>query len=69
MSRFAANPKRLIYLPPTMSPSETTKRDGLLEHPVEAFSYCVRVPDPRDVPAGKSGAREGGMFPRSRSGN
>jgi protein phosphatase len=29
----------LIYLPPTMSPSETTKRDGLLEHPAEAFSY------------------------------
>ena len=39
MSRFAANPKWLIYLPPTMSPSETTKRDGLLEHPAEAFSY------------------------------
>ena len=38
MSRFAANPKWLIYLPPTMSPSETTKRDGLLEHPAEAFS-------------------------------
>jgi protein phosphatase len=39
MSRFAANPKWLIYLPPTMSPSETSKRGGLLEHPVEAFSY------------------------------
>lgn len=39
MSRFAANPKWLIYLPPTMSPSETTKRDGLLEYPAEAFSY------------------------------
>jgi polynucleotide kinase-phosphatase len=39
MSRFAANPKWLIYLPPTMSPSETSKRDGLLEHPAEAFSY------------------------------
>ena len=39
MSRFAANPKWLIYLPPTMSPSETTKADGLLEHPAEAFSY------------------------------
>src|SRR5258708_3058963 len=33
MSRFAANPKWLIYLPPTMSPSETTKQPGLLEHP------------------------------------
>ena len=39
MSRFAANPKWLIYLPPTMSPSETSKREGLLEHPAEAFSY------------------------------
>jgi protein phosphatase len=39
MSRFAANPKWLIYLPPTMSPSETTKQPGLLEHPAEAFSY------------------------------
>src|SRR6185503_3087066 len=39
MSRFAANPKWLVYLPPTMSPSETTKRDGLLEHPDEAFAY------------------------------
>jgi protein phosphatase len=39
MSRFAANPKWLIYLPPTMSPSETTKEPGLLEHPAEAFSY------------------------------
>lgn len=39
MSRFAANPKWLIYLPPTMSPCETSKRDGLLEHPEEAFSH------------------------------
>ncbi len=39
MSRFAANPKWLVYLPPTMSPAETTKREGLLEHPDEAFAY------------------------------
>ncbi len=39
MSRFAANPKWLIYLPPTMSPSETTREPGLLEHPREAFDY------------------------------
>jgi len=39
MSRFAANPKWLIYLPPTMSPSETSKRPGLLEHPSDAFAY------------------------------
>jgi protein phosphatase len=39
MSRFAIDPKWLIYLPPTMSPSETSKEAGLLEHPQEAFSY------------------------------
>jgi protein phosphatase len=39
MSRFAANPKWLVYLPPTMSPSDTSKREGLLEHPDEAFAY------------------------------
>jgi protein phosphatase len=39
MSRFAANPKWLIYLPPTMSPTETTQEPGLLEHPAEAFAY------------------------------
>ena len=39
LSRFAANPKWLIYLPPTMSPPETTRQPGLLEHPAEAFAY------------------------------
>ena len=39
MSRFAMNPKWLVYLPPTMSPSETSEEDGLLEHPAEAFAY------------------------------
>jgi protein phosphatase len=39
MSRFAADPRWLIYLPPTMSPCETTKEPGLLEHPTEAFAY------------------------------
>jgi polynucleotide kinase-phosphatase len=39
MSRFAANPKWLIYLPPTMSPCETSTKEGLLEHPAEAFAY------------------------------
>jgi len=39
MSRFAANPKWLIYLPPTMSPSATTQEPGLLEHPAETFAY------------------------------
>jgi hypothetical protein len=39
MSRWAADPKWLIYLPPTMSPSETSRLPGLLEHPAEAFTY------------------------------
>ncbi|MEN6520503.1 MAG: polynucleotide kinase-phosphatase [Armatimonadota bacterium] len=39
MSRFAANHRWLIYLPPTMSPCETSRRPDLLEHPEEAFSY------------------------------
>jgi len=39
MSRFAVNPQWLIYLPPTMSPTETSDRPGLLEHPQQAFDY------------------------------
>jgi protein phosphatase len=39
MTRWAANPKWIIYLPPTMSPSGTSKEPGLLEHPAEAFDY------------------------------
>ncbi|MBP5977316.1 polynucleotide kinase-phosphatase [Brasilonema sp. CT11] len=39
MSRFAANPKWLIYLPPTMSPVETSQATGYLEHPAQAFAY------------------------------
>lgn len=39
MSRFAMNPKWLVYLPPTMSPTETSTLDGLLEHPAQAFEY------------------------------
>ncbi|HEX8391514.1 MAG TPA: polynucleotide kinase-phosphatase [Longimicrobium sp.] len=39
MSRFAADPRWLVYLPPTMSPSQTSRAPGLLEHPAEAFAY------------------------------
>ncbi|MHB8245045.1 MAG: polynucleotide kinase-phosphatase [Acidimicrobiales bacterium] len=38
MSRFAVDPRWLIYLPPTMSPTATSDREGLLEHPYEAFA-------------------------------
>lgn len=39
MSRFAADPKWLIYLPPTMSPCETSSDEAYLEYPAEAFDY------------------------------
>ena len=39
MSRFAVDPKWLIYLPPTMSPTETSPLPDWLEHPAEAFAY------------------------------
>ena len=39
MSRFAINPKWLIYLPPTMSPSATSELPEFLEHPLEAINY------------------------------
>jgi protein phosphatase len=42
MSRFALDPRWLLYLPPTMSPSETSQREGYLEHPDEAFAYYRR---------------------------
>ena len=37
MSRFAVDPRWLIYLPPTMSPAAASGRAGFLEHPEEAF--------------------------------
>lgn len=39
MSRFAQDPRWLIYLPPTMSPPETSKLPNYLEHPAEVFGY------------------------------
>lgn len=39
MSRFATDPHWLIYLPPTMSPSETSAQPDYLEYPTEAFDY------------------------------
>ena len=37
MSRFAIDPRWLLYLPPTMSPVATARHDDLLEHPDQAF--------------------------------
>ena len=39
MSRFAINPKWLIYLPPTMSPCATSPLPDYLEHPAQALNY------------------------------
>ncbi|WP_124728266.1 polynucleotide kinase-phosphatase [Staphylospora marina] len=39
MSRHAVDPRWLIYLPPTMSPVETSRDPGWLESPREAFAY------------------------------
>jgi protein phosphatase len=42
MNRFAANPKWSIYLPLTMSPTETTSQPGFLEYPTigEGIGIC-----------------------------
>ncbi len=39
MSRYALSPQWLAYLPPTMSPVETSTREGWLERPEEAFAH------------------------------
>ncbi len=39
MSRFAIDPRWLLYLPPTMSPVAASTRPDLLEHPEQAFEY------------------------------
>ncbi|MGQ0466425.1 MAG: polynucleotide kinase-phosphatase [Sporichthyaceae bacterium] len=39
MSRFAIEPRWLLYLPPTMSPCATAPAGDLLEHPSAAFDY------------------------------
>ncbi|WP_206431649.1 polynucleotide kinase-phosphatase [Deinococcus psychrotolerans] len=37
--RFGIDPADALYLPPTMSPVETSSRPDYLEHPDEAFAY------------------------------
>jgi polynucleotide kinase-phosphatase len=41
MSRFAVDPRWLLYLPPTMAPAPTSAEPGLLEHPGEAFAHYL----------------------------
>ncbi|TXH69600.1 MAG: polynucleotide kinase-phosphatase [Thiothrix sp.] len=42
MSRFAVNPRWLVYLPPTMAPTSTSSKADYLEYPSEAFSYYAQ---------------------------
>ncbi len=49
MARFAVDPRWLIYLPPTMAPSETSSLPDLLEHPAEAFAHYRREGIPRVI--------------------
>ncbi len=42
MSRWAINPKWLIYLPPTMSPCGTSELADFLEHPQQAMNYYLK---------------------------
>ena len=39
MSRFALDPRWLVFLPPTISPCDSSKLPGTLEHPTEVFTY------------------------------
>jgi protein phosphatase len=49
MSRFATDPRWLIYLPPTMAPTATSSRPDLLEHPEEAFAEYRSVGVPQVI--------------------
>ena len=42
MTRFGVHPKWMVYLPPTMSPTETSALPDYLEHPAEAFAYYAK---------------------------
>ena len=42
MSRWAIDPRWLIYLPPTVSPSQACPQGEVLEHPEQAFEYYAR---------------------------
>ncbi|MFI1440653.1 polynucleotide kinase-phosphatase [Streptomyces fructofermentans] len=41
MSRFAVDPRLMPYLPPTMAPTATSRVEGYLEHPAEAFAQYL----------------------------
>ena len=43
LSRFAVDPRWLIYLPPTMAPSPTAIEEGFLEHPNQAMDHFRKL--------------------------
>jgi protein phosphatase len=43
MSRFAVDPRWLLWLPPTMAPCSTSTSEGYLEHPAEAIEDYRRA--------------------------
>jgi protein phosphatase len=49
MSRFATDPRWLVYLPPTMAPTATSRRPELLEHPEDAFADYRSAGVPRVI--------------------
>ncbi|MFO0558851.1 MAG: polynucleotide kinase-phosphatase [Polyangiales bacterium] len=42
VSRFAVDPRWLVYVPPTMSPVETSAVEGYLERPEQALEYFAK---------------------------
>jgi protein phosphatase len=49
MSRFATDPRWLVYLPPTMAPTATSQRPDVLEHPDDAFAEYRSVGVPHVI--------------------
>lgn len=43
ISRFATDPRWLIYLPPTMAACPTAPEGPFLEHPTQALNYFIRL--------------------------
>ena len=66
MSRFAIDPRWLVYLPPTMSPDGDVAARTLLEHPEEAFAYYRAAGVARGGLRGEAHglARDRGRLPR-----
>ena len=68
MSRFAIDPRWLVYLPPTMAPTATSKLPDALEHPAEAFAEFRAAGVARGRLRGEAHglARDRGRLPRGR---